>query len=49
MKTFIAAPTLVFALATGASIMTLPVHTDRAHIDKDSASSAVHQKAALIH
>jgi hypothetical protein len=47
MKTFIAALTLVFALATGASMMTVTVHTDRAHIDQDSPSRPVHQKTAL--
>jgi hypothetical protein len=49
MKTFITAMTLVFALATGASMMALTVHTDRAHIDQDSPYGAVHQKTALLY
>jgi hypothetical protein len=49
MKTFIVAMTLVFLLATGTSMMALTVHTDRAHIDQDSSSRAVHQKMALVY
>jgi hypothetical protein len=47
MKTFIKALTLVFALATGTSMIS--VHTDRAHIDQDGPYRAVHQKTALLY
>jgi hypothetical protein len=49
MKTFIAAMTLVFLLATGTSMIALTVHTDRAHIDQDGPYRAVHQKTALLY
>jgi hypothetical protein len=44
MKTFIAAMTFVFALATGISMMALTIHTDQ-----DSPYRAVHQKTALLY
>jgi hypothetical protein len=43
MKTFITAMTLVFALATGTSMMALTVHSDRVHVGQDSPSRAVYQ------
>jgi hypothetical protein len=49
MKTFIAAMTFVFLLATGTSMVALTVHTDRPHIGQDSPSRAVHQKMSLVH
>jgi hypothetical protein len=49
MKTFIVTMALVFALATGTSMMALTVHTDRAHMDQDSPYRAVHQKTALVY
>ena len=49
MKTFITALALVFALATGASMMALMVHGDRAHIERNSARIAGHQTALLVH
>jgi hypothetical protein len=49
MKTFIAAMTFVFLLATGTSMLALTVHTDRAHIGQDSPSRAVHPKIALVY
>jgi hypothetical protein len=49
MKTLITALALVFALATGASMMALTVHGDRAHIERNSARVAGHQTAFLVY
>ena len=48
MKTFITALAIVFALATGTSVLALIVHTDSAHIDQHSPHTAGHQKLALV-
>jgi hypothetical protein len=48
MKTFITALAIVFALATGTSVLALTVHTDSAHIDQNSTHAAGHQKPALV-
>jgi hypothetical protein len=48
MTTFITALSLVFARASGASVLALTGH-DPAHIDQYSARTAVHQKTALLY
>jgi hypothetical protein len=48
MKTLITALSLVFALASGASILALTGH-DPAHINQYSAHTTVHQKTVLLY
>ena len=48
MKTFITALSLVFALASGASIIALRGH-DRVQMTQNNAHTAGHQKTALAY
>jgi hypothetical protein len=48
MKTFITALVLIFALASGTSIIALTSH-DPTQIDQNSAHPAGHQRTALVY
>jgi hypothetical protein len=47
MKTYITALVLIFALATGTSVIALTVHSEHPHIDPGS-HTAGHQKVAFL-
>jgi hypothetical protein len=48
MKTFVTALVLIFALASGASIIALTGH-DRVQMTQNNAHTAGHQKTALVY